>query len=776
MAKKTEKKSPKNEKNNFLKYSLWCWGLFLLGVLCIPLVFLLASWGAFGNMPKFEELENPELNVATEVFSAEGKTLGKYFKDNRTPVKYEEIPQNLLNAIVATEDARYYEHSGIDPWGTLRAIAYLGTEGGGSTVTQQLAKLLFTENYTSNTIERVFQKVKEWVIAVRLERQYTKQEILTMYLNKFDFIYNADGIRSASRIYFGKEPMELKTEEAAVLVAMLKNPVLYNPKYKGFEDNSLRRRNVVLNQMVKYDYLDPAVSDSLQALPITLNFSPENHDDGRATYFRAHLREWLQDWIEKNPKPNGEKYNLYRDGLKIYTTINASMQKYAETAVKKHLANLQQEFNRQNERNPTAPFRGVNKSEIQRILTRAMHNSGRWKRMKADGKSAEEIQKAFQQKRKMQIWSWNGMIDTVLSPIDSIRYYKSFLNAGLMSMEPQTGYIRAWVGGINFKYFKYGHVKQAKRQVGSTFKPFVYATAIDQLHLSPCYKMPNTKYTIPAGRHGVTKDWTPSNAGDHYGGMMTLKNALANSVNVITTRLMDKTGPELVLDLVKDLGVDTQNMPAVAAIALGTVDISVYDMVGAYGTFANKGVYVEPVIVTRIEDKNGTLLYQNQPFTRDVLSAESAYVTINLMEGVTQGGSGVRLRTTGAGNRTAYKRVVTGYPWDFKNPIAGKTGTTQNQSDGWFMGIVPNLVTGVWVGGENRSVHFPTITYGQGATMALPIWANYMKKVYANDSLHISKAAFEKPEHLSIDINCEDGVATEQPEKEKEDASGQLDF
>lgn len=773
-AKNTNSRKKGGEKENFKKYILWFWGIFFGGVVLFGFLFLLASWGAFGEMPEFEELENPELNVATEIFSADGKTLGKYYKDNRTPVKYEELPKNLINALVATEDVRYYNHSGIDPWGTLRAIVFLGTDGGASTITQQLAKLLFTDKYASNPVERIFQKVKEWVIAVQLERQYTKKEIITMYLNKFDFVYNADGIRSASRIYFGKEPHELKTEEAAVLVAMLKNPVLFNPRMEEFKDNSLRRRNIVLMQMEKSELITATEKDSLQALPIELEFSPESHDDGIATYFRAYLRGFMKDWIEKNPKPNGEEYNLYRDGLKVYTSIDSRMQKYAEAAVDKHMANLQKEFNRQNENNSTAPFRGINKKEIERIIERAMHNSARWKKMEANGKSEKEIIASFDEKRKMEVFSWQGTIDTLMTPRDSIFYYKSFLNAGLMSMEPQTGLVRAWVGGINFKYFKYDHVKQGKRQVGSTFKPFVYATAIDQLHLSPCYELPNTKYTIPAGRHGVSKDWTPSNAGDDYGGMLTLKEALAESVNVVTARLMDKTGPELVLELVHDLGVDTSEMPAVAAIALGSVDISVYDMVAAYSTFANKGVYIEPVMITRIEDKNGTLLYQNTPVSRDVLSEESAYVTLNLMEGVTQFGSGVRLRTTGAGHLTHYKRAVTGYPYDFQNPIAGKTGTTQNQSDGWFMGIVPNLVTGVWVGGENRSVHFPTITYGQGATMALPIWAMYMKDVYANDSLKISKEAFEKPEILTIDINCKDNE--EDVVQEEENVSGQLDF
>ncbi len=773
MATKNSKKKS-SERKNFKRYILWFWGLFFAGILIFASLFLFASWGAFGNMPKFEELENPELNVATEVFSADGETLGKYFKDNRTPVKYEDLPQNLIQALISTEDVRYKNHSGIDPWGTLRAVVFLGTDGGASTITQQLAKLLFTDNYSSNKFERVFQKVKEWVIAVRLERQYTKKEIITMYLNKFDFVYNADGIRSASRIYFGKEPKDLKVEESAVLVAMLKNPVLFNPKMEQFKDNALQRRNIVLMQMEKNDFLSKEKKDSLKALPIKLDFSPEQHDDGSATYFRAYLRGFLKGWIEENPKPNGEKYSLYRDGLKVYTSIDSRMQNYAEEAVAMHMANLQKEFDRQNEKNPTAPFRGIDEDQIHRIIERDVHNSSRWKKMKAEGKSEKEILASFEEQREMEVFSWKGTLDTIMTPRDSIYYYKSFLNSGLMSMEPQTGLVRAWVGGIDFKHFKYDHVKQGKRQVGSTFKPFVYATAIDQLHLSPCYKLPNTQFTIPAGRHGVSQDWTPSNAGNEYGGMMTLKEALAKSINVITVRLMDKTGPELVLNLVKNLGVDTKDMPAVAAIALGTVDISVFDMVAAYSTFANKGVYIEPVMITRIEDKNGTVLYQNTPISRDVLSEESAYVTINLMEGVTQAGSGIRLRTTGATSSAYSRGVVTGYPYDFQNPIAGKTGTTQNQSDGWFMGIVPNLVTGVWVGGENRSVHFPTITYGQGATMALPIWAVYMKKVYANDSLHISKEAFERPENLTIDINCADNA--EATDEKESDDSGQLDF
>ncbi|MDT0642122.1 transglycosylase domain-containing protein [Zunongwangia sp. F363] len=760
------------------KYIIGFWTVFGIGLLVVVILFLMAGWGAFGKMPTFEELENPETNLATEVFSSDGKTLGKYYNENRTPVKYDDLPENLVQALVATEDERYYHHSGIDARGTLRAVAYLGSKGGASTITQQLSKLLFSD-VPDSKIERVFQKMKEWVIAVRLERQYTKQEIITMYLNKYDFLYQAVGIRSASRIYFGKEPKELKTEEAAVLVAMLKNPILYNPAKEEFKDNALTRRNQVLKQMEKNGYLTPSEKDSLQSLPLKLDFSPEGHDEGMATYFRAYVQKFLGEWIDKNPKPDGSEYNIYRDGLKVYTSIDSKMQEYAEEAVEQHIAHLQKEFARQNRNNPTAPFRDVEKSEVDQIVESAMRRSDRWRQMKAKDMSEEKIRASFDKEREMRVFSWTSpkhTKDTVMTPRDSILYYKSYLQAGMMSMRPQTGEVKAWVGGTDFKHFKYDHVKQGKRQVGSTFKPFVYATAIDQLKMSPCDTLPKNRFTIEAGKYGLLEDWSPRNAGDDpdsYVGMMTLKDALANSVNTVTARLIDRTGPRPVIDLIDKLGIDTRNIPAVPSIALGTADLSLFEMVSAYSTFANEGVYVKPVIVTRIEDKNGTVLYQNVPQTRDVLSKEAAYVTIKLMEGVTQSGSGVRLRGTYAANLDHYKRAVTGYPYDFKNPIAGKTGTTQNQSDGWFMGMVPDLATGVWVGAEDRSVHFPGITYGQGATMALPIWGMYMKKVYANDELKVSKEEFERPENLSIEVNCAEYGKTENTDTTVPD---ELDF
>lgn len=749
-----QKKKTQNTRTGYRKYIIGFWTLFGAGILVIIILFLLAGWGAFGKMPKFEELENPETNLATEIFSSDGATLGKYYSENRTPIKYEDLPVHLVQALVATEDERFYDHSGIDAKGTLRAAVFLGKRGGASTITQQLAKQLFTEDVSKNFVGRVLQKFKEWIIAIRLERQYTKEEIITMYFNKHDFVYQAVGIRSAAKIYFDKEAKDLNVEESAVLVGMLVNAAYYNPMRRP--ELVAQRRNVVLSQMEKNGFLTREEEDSLQALPMDIKFTPQGHDDGIATYFRVYLQGFMGNWIKENPKPEGGTYNIFRDGLKIYTSIDSKMQQYAEKAVDRHMSQLQKEFDKQNKNNKIAPFRDINEEEVESIINRSMRVSDRWKQMEAQGKSRDEIVSSFEKETSMRVFSWSGIKDTTMTPRDSILYYKSFLNAGLMSMTPQTGEVKAWVGGINFKHFKFEHVKQAKRQVGSTFKPFVYATAIDQLKLSPCDTLPRNHFTIEAGRHGNQNDWSPRNSDNEYSGMMTLKSALAKSVNTITARLIDKTGTGPVIEMLDKLGVDTRDIPSVPSIALGTADMSLFEMVSAYSTFVNEGVHVTPVIVTRIEDKNGTVLYQHVPEARDVLSKEAAYVTVNLLEGVTQGGSGTRLRGTWATGNAFYKNAMTGYPYDFKNPIAGKTGTTQNQSDGWFMGMVPNLVTGVWVGGEDRSVHFPTITYGQGATMALPIWGMFMKDVYADESLEVSSGAFPIPENLSIEINCDE--------------------
>jgi len=732
------------------------WIVFSIGILSFVSIFLAAGFGLLGKMPEFRQLENPKTNLATQIFSADNKVIGKfYYNDNRTPLYYEEIPKNLIDALIATEDERFYDHSGIDLRSTLRAVVYLGEKGGASTVSQQLARQLFTGVRSRNTLDAVIQKIKEWVIAVQLERRYAKKEILTMYLNLYDFNYNADGLRSAANIYFSKEPSELLLEESAMLVGMLKNSSLYNPIRRPELVTS--RRNIVFQQMLRNEMLTQKEVDSLQQLPLQIQFNPQSHREGLATYFRAYLRQFMLNWIQDNPNPDGEKYNLYLDGLTIYTTLDSKMQTYAENAVKEHMSNLQDAFFEQNtpKWNPTAPFLDLTEKEVERLMGQAMMRSERWRKMKLAGKTEDEIKASFEQKTAMRIFSWKGEIDTVMRPIDSIRHYKHFLRSGMMSMNPQTGHVKAWVGGINYKHFQFDHVFQGKRQIGSTFKPFVYASAIDQLKLSPCDSFPDGFYCVEARKFGAHEAWCPKNSGDRYTGMRTLKNALANSVNTISARLIDKVGPGPVSKLAADLGISSK-IPNVPSIALGTADLSVYEMVAAYGAFANQGIYVKPVMVTRIEDKNGTVLFEATPETRDVLSEESAYVTVKLLEGVTESGSGIRLRHRGAEENNPYfGTVVTGYPYEFQNPIAGKTGTTQNQSDGWFIGMVPNLVTGVWVGGEDRATHFNSIAYGQGATMALPIWALYMKKLYEDPLLEVSIDSFPAPERVSIPLDCE---------------------
>ena len=748
MAIKKNNNQGKDNIKNIAYYQKKFWKLFFMGLTGIGLFFLLASWGLFGSMPSFEDLENPDSNLATEIISADGVVLGKYFQKNRSQLKYADLPKNLVQALVATEDARFYEHSGIDGRGTLRAISSLGTSGGASTLTQQLAKQLFHGEGSKFLPFRIVQKVKEWIIAIRLERQYTKNEIIAMYCNVYDFGNNSVGVSSAAKTYFSKEPKDLTISESAILVGMFKNSGLYNPIRNP--QGVINRRNVVFSQMEKGKIISEKEKERLQSLPLKLNFKLETHKEGTATYFREYLRDYMKKWVEENKKPDGSDYDIYRDGLKIYTTIDSRMQAHAETAVTAHMANLQEEFFRQSKDNKNAPFVNISSVETQRILNQAMKSSNRWAVMKAMDKSEEEIIKSFSEKTKMTVFSWKGEKDTLMTPLDSIRYYKHFLQSGLMAMEPQTGNVKAWVGGINYKYFQYDHVGQGARQVGSTFKPFVYATAIEQLNMSPCDSIIDGPFMIRKGRHHVTEDWEPKNSDNKYRGMVTLKRGLANSINTISAKLIDKVGPEAVIDLTHKLGVKSEivNQPS---IALGAVEITVEDMVAAYSTFANQGVYMKPQFISKIEDKSGVVIYEPIPESHDVLNKDIAYAVVKLLEGVTEGGSGDRLRTTGGGNGS---NRWTGYPYQFKNPIAGKTGTTQNQSDGWFMGMVPNLVTGVWVGCEDRSARFKSITYGQGATAALPVWGYFMKLCYADPELKVSKSPFERPPNLSIKVDC----------------------
>lgn len=742
----------KNNQSNTVKdinyYKKKFWRIFAYTLLGILAFFLFASWGLFGSMPSFEDLENPDSNLATEIISSDGVVIGKYFKTNRSQLKYSDLPKSLVEALVATEDARFYEHSGIDGRGTLRAVFSLGTNGGASTLTQQLAKQLFHGEGSRFLPFRILQKIKEWIIAIRLERQYTKNEILAMYCNVYDFGNYSVGVSSAAQTYFSKDPKDLTMDESAILVGMFKNSGLYNPVRNP--EGVKNRRNVVLGQMVKAKMITESEKERLQALPIALKFKLESHREGTATYFREYLRDYMKKWVSENKKPDGTDYDIYKDGLKIYTTIDSRMQLHAEEAVAEHMKNLQQQFFIESKTNKNAPFVNITQAETERIMMQAMKNSTRWAMMKDMDKSEDDIIASFKVKTRMRVFTWKGERDTTMTPMDSIRYYKHFLQSGLMAMEPQTGNIKAWVGGINYKYFQYDHVGQGARQVGSTFKPFVYATAIEQLNMSPCDSILDGPFMIHKGRHNVTEDWEPRNSDNRYRGMVTLKQGLANSINTVSAKLIDRTGPEAVVELAHKLGVKTE-IPAQPSIALGAVDITVEDMVAAYSTFANQGVYVKPQFLSRIENKSGEVIYEPIPESHDVLNKDIAFAVIKLLEGVTETGSGARLRTQGGGSGD---NRWTGYPYMFKNPIAGKTGTTQNQSDGWFMGMVPNLVTGVWVGCEDRSARFKSLTYGQGATAALPVWAYFMKLCYADQGLQVSKSEFERPANLSIKVDC----------------------
>jgi penicillin-binding protein 1A len=750
MAQETEKK-----KRNYRKQIIWTVVVLTGPVWGLTVLLSLTSMGVFGELPNIAQIANPDTKLATEIITEDGETLGTFFRENRTAATFDELSPWLGKALVATEDERFYSHSGVDAKALARAVAYLGSKGGGSTLTQQLAKMQYNEP-ARNLVERIGQKLGEWIIAVQLERLYTKDEIIALYLNQLDFLYQAVGINSAARVYFNKKPIDLTIEEAAVFVAMAKNPSLYNPK--RYPERTKQRRDQVFVQMVKNGMLTVAEKDSLQQIPLQLEFRPQSHTAGLAPYFREYLRGYMKEWIKDYEKRTGRELDLYSGGLKIYTTINAEMQQNAEEAVQEHLSNYQRIFDIIKEDRKYGPFYFDEDpaGNVKRIVDRAMKNTQRYRGMKRRGASQDSIQKAFATPIPMTVFTWNGDKDTVLSPRDSIMYYKGLYQVGMMSVEPQTGHVKAWVGGNDYQYFKYDHVKQGKRQVGSTFKPFVYASAILEKNYSPCMEVPNAKICIEKGEFGLIEDWCPSNSDDKYGGTKSLKHALANSMNTVTTFLMKQVGPRPVIDLARRMGI-TGDIPEVPSIALGTVDLSVYEMVGSYTTFANKGRYVQPIMVTRIEDKNGVVLEEFTPETRQVMSDRDAYVILKLLMGVTEDGTGVRLRHD-LGKTFYRNNAVTGYPYKFTNEIAGKTGTTQNNSDGWFMGAVPNLITGVWTGCEDRAAHMGGglgTYYGQGATAALPIWAVYMKKNYANPDLGISKSPFERPKGaLGIDVDC----------------------
>lgn len=789
-----------NQKKVILYFWLLC---VFLPLFLFFIIMLGAKTGTLGfdPLPSLQELENPKSNLASEIISSDGKVFGKYFKENRTTVKYTELSPNLVNALVATEDERFYNHSGIDFRGLVRAIVKLGRAGGASTITQQLAKMMF-EHKASNIFQRIKQKLQEQIIAVELEKRYTKEEIITMYLNKFDFINNAVGIKSASNVYFNKEPIELEIQEAAMLVGMAKNPALFNPLRRP--EMTQTRREVVLKQMEKNDFITEEQYDSLRVLPLGLDYKIVDHKEGIAPYFREVLRSDLQKLFEQKDedgnylyaKKDGTPYNIYSDGLKIYTTIDSRMQTYAEWAVQEHIGKtLQNQFfnHLKKYRKKKYPFdSNITDEQYEQIMQIARARSLRYqiltgkecencgrrgKFIEKDGHyfqctaedcnhrrwapSQDSIPIIFDTPTPMKVFTYQGDKDTIMSPNDSLRYYKSFLQAGLMAVDPHTGYIKAWVGGTNFANFSFDHVKMSRRQVGSTFKPFVYSLAI-QNGYSPCHEVTNTRYTFHKGEFGILQDWTPKNSDGLYGCNVSLKYALANSMNTITAWIMKQFGPQAVVNQAKAMGI-TSPLEAVPSLCLGVADLSVYEMVGANATMANKGVYIEPTMYTRIEDKHGNVIVDFKPKTNEAMSEETAYVMLDLMKGVVDGernncigslmknprnvsGTGMRLR----GSITE-SRPYTGHRY----PIAGKTGTTQNNSDGWFMGLTPDLVTGVWVGAEERSIRFATTDMGQGANTALPIWGYFMQKVHADPTLKISSGDFEKPEQpLSIELDC----------------------
>lgn len=755
----------------YWKFFVIFWSVLLVGIIGVFVFFWLISAGKLGFMPTFEELENPNNRFASEVYFADGPIMNRYFeKENRKYIEYREIPQSVIDALIATEDVRFYDHSGIDVRGLFRVAKGLLTAntsaGGGSTISQQLAKMLFPRESDLNVFELVIRKFREWVIAVRLEKSYTKEEILTMYLNKYDFLNLAVGISSAADIYFQVPLDSLKVEQAAMLVGMAKNSSYYNPVRRP--ELTLNRRNVVLSQMYKYDKITREECDSLKQLPLGLNFKRVDHKEGLATYFREYLRlfmtankpdrkryrdlsqfrldsiAWetnpLYGWCKKNVKVDGSHYDLYSDGLKIYTTLDSRMQKYAEEAVREHLSqDLQPLFDKEKVKKLRPPFSNdMTPAEIEEVLNRSIRQSERYRVLSKQGMSFDEIRKTFDQPLEMQVFTWNGIRDTVMTPLDSIKHYKSFFRSGFMVMQPQTGYIKAYVGGPDYRYFMYDMVSAGKRQVGSTIKPILYTLAMQE-GLGPCDKVPNIPQTfiLPTG-----EPWSARGGTKRQGEMVTLRWGLANSENNISAWVLKQFTPEAVAQMAHKMGI-TSFIDPVPSVFLGTAEITVKEMVAAYSIFANKGVYNSPLPVYRIEDKYGNVLQEFRPESREVITENTAYLMCNLLEGVVTGGTGVRLR----------------YKYKLMNPMGGKTGTTQKHADGWFMGVTPDLVGGVWVGAEDRSIHFQNLANGQGASMALPIWAKFLLKAYADPRLKMSDRPFDRPAGINKRLDCDETIS-----------------
>ncbi len=745
---------PKN-KTWYNRTVSFIWKVFFLGAAFVLLYLLSVEFNLFylfGSSPSLDRLENPRSDLASELYTADGKLIGKYFSENRSPVRYNQISPTLIKALIATEDVRFYEHSGIDPEALFSALYdNLRGEGrGASTITQQLAKNLYKTRTDDSKgvlghipgVNIVISKTKEWLTAIKLEQRYTKEEILAMYLNTVDFGSNSFGIKVASKTFFNTSPDSLKAEQAAVLVGLLKAPTYYSPKFNP--ENSLRRRNTVLGQLAKYNYITKAEADSISKLPLVLDYSVETHYDGPATYFRGAVADYLKEWCKQNG------YDLYRDGLKIYTTIDSRMQEHAEEAMEKHMRALQRRFN--NHWQGKNPWVDEQDKEIPGFIEATIKRTDYYRRLKKRfGDDVTAINRELNRPREMKVFTWdNDSLEkkVTMSPLDSLRYYKRFLHGGMMTMDPFTGHIKAWVGGINFKYFKYDHVKQARRQPGSTFKPFVYVAAIDNGY-SPCDKIVDQRITINYVENGEKKSWSPTNADWQYtGAPMTLRRGMGKSVNSVTAKLTELIGWDTVVKYAKRLGINSP-LQSVPSIGLGPSDVSIFEMVGAYSTFPNHGFYTNPMFITRIEDRNGNLITQFTPRQKKVLSEETAFLMMHMLKGGIEepGGTSQAL-------------------WEYDlwkgNEIGGKTGTTSNHSDGWFMGVTKDLVTGVWVGGEDRSIHFRTSNLGEGSKTALPIFGLYMEKIYQDKSLGYTMGRFPGP---TVKINKKYNCTTVLPKK-----------
>ena len=712
------------------------WIIFGSLLILVVLFFIFVATGIFGTMPSFEELENPRTNLATEIISCDGKILGSYYVENRSNVRYSELSHYMPEALISIEDERFTDHSGIDEKALFRVAFGVLTgrkKGGGSTITQQLAKNLFPRGENLSTPQLVLRKFQEWITATKLEHNYSKEEIIAMYLNTVAYGHNAFGIRSAAKTFFDKAPKDMNIEECALMAGVVNAPTRFSPVRNP--ESSMIRRNLVLSKMAENGYITQAECDSISLIPIDMShFNVMDHNTGQATYFREFLRGQLNEWAKNTTRANGQPYNIYRDGLKIYTTIDSRMQHYAEEAVKEFMGKeLQPMFYDHWKGQKNAPFSNLTADEIDHILETSMKRSDRYRSLKNAGMCMDSIKAEFNRPVPMKVFSWNGPIDTVMTPMDSIRYYKWFLQASLISIESHTGHVKAYVGGLDYRFFKYDHVTQARRQVGSTFKPFLYSLAMQEGEYTPCTRIPNIQYNIQLEDGKI---WSPGNSGGGVGQEITLKYALAQSNNWISAYLMNQFGPNAVISMARRMGVESP-IDAVQAICLGVCDLKLIEMVGAMSTFVNQGVYIKPMFITRIEDKNGNVIQRFTPEESEAMSELTAYKMVELMKGVVQSGTGIRLRSY----------------YGFNNPIAGKTGTTQKNSDGYFMGITPDLTTGVWVGAEDRSVHFRSTKLGQGSHTALPIWAMYMKKVYNDKSLNISQGDFPKPYAPGVDLN-----------------------